>query len=177
MIPADEGKLDPAVVAALYAEHAEQLRRFVLGVVRDAQLAQDVLQATFAKMVEVGQGTRAETRKAWLFRVAYHEALRLRRRDGVRDRAVRRIAETAGDAQHEPADRRVARDEMIAAVRDQLEQLPAAQQQVVRLRIYEGLTFAEIAKQLDAPLGTVLGRMHTALAKLKLRLRDFELDD
>ena len=85
-------QLDPSVVAALYVEHGEELRRFLLGILRDAQLAADVLQATFVKMVQRGHETREESRKAWLFRVAYHEAMAIRRREGVGDKVLRRVA-------------------------------------------------------------------------------------
>ena len=43
--PADS-PLDPTVVAELYVQHGEELRRFLLGILRDAQLTSDVLQAT-----------------------------------------------------------------------------------------------------------------------------------
>jgi len=48
--------------------------------------------------------------------------------------------------------------------------LPPEQQQVVRMRIYEDKTFAVIAAELGIPLGTALGRMRTALIKLRAKL-------
>ena len=85
-------RLDSGVIATLYVEHGEELRRFLLGLLRDSQLASDVLQATFVKLVQKGHETQEETRKAWLFRVAYHEAMAVRRRDAVGDKVVRRVA-------------------------------------------------------------------------------------
>ena len=70
----------PDPVASLYAALAPELRRFVLGVVRDPELADDVMQATFVKAIEQGHEARAETARGWLFRVAFHEALAARRR-------------------------------------------------------------------------------------------------
>ena len=67
--------LDPAGLAALYEQYAPGLRRLVVGVLRDREAAEDVVQATFAKAIQVGHTARVQTRKAWLFRVAYHEAL------------------------------------------------------------------------------------------------------
>jgi len=152
----------------LYVEHGEELRRFLLGILRDAQLAADVLQATFAKMVQRGHETRQETRKAWLFRVAYHEAMAIRRREGVGDKVLRRVAwHTNGTAG--PADEPVIRFEAVTAVREALDDLPPDQRQVVRMRIYDEKTFATIAKELKIPLGTALGRMRSALIKLKAK--------
>ena len=162
------GPLDPSVVAALFVEHGEELRRFLLGVLRDGQLAADVLQATFVKLVQRGHETRQETRKAWLFRVAYHEAMAIRRREGVGDKVLRNVAwHSNGSAG--PADEPVIRFESVAAVREALEQLPPDQRQVVRMRIYEEKTFAVIAKELKIPLGTALGRMRSALIKLRAK--------
>jgi len=179
--PADERakdpaeKLDSSVVAALYVEHGEELRRFLQGVLRDAQLAADVLQATFVKMSERGHETRAGSRKAWLFRVAYHEALAIRRREAVGDKAVRKVAELtdvpwhANGAAGQSADPLV-RLESVQAIQAALDELPPEQRQVVRMRIYEEKTFAVIAKELKIPLGTALARMRAALMKLRARL-------
>jgi RNA polymerase sigma-70 factor (ECF subfamily) len=176
---ADDVRIEPAVrletalVAALYLEHGEELRRFLQGVLRDAQLANDVLQATFARLVEVGHNTREESRKAWLFRVAYHEAMAVRRRENTGDRVVRRLAWTR-DATGQPSDEPLLRIESVELVREALAELPPDQQRVVRMRIYEEKTFAVIAAELEIPLGTALGRMRDALAKLRKKLASHE---
>jgi RNA polymerase sigma-70 factor (ECF subfamily) len=165
----DTGPLDPSVVAALYLEHGEELRRFLLGILRDAQLTSDVLQATFVKMAERGHETKEASRKAWLFRVAYHEAMAYRRREGVGDKVLRRMAwHTNGAAG--AADEPLLRIEAVQSVREALKELPPEQRQVVRMRIYEEKTFATIAKELKIPLGTALGRMRAATIKLRAKL-------
>jgi RNA polymerase sigma-70 factor (ECF subfamily) len=172
----DTGPLDPSVVAALYVEHGEELRRFLLGILRDAQLTSDVLQATFVKMAERGHETKEASRKAWLFRVAYHEAMAYRRREGVGDKVLRRMAwHTNGAAG--AADEPLLRIEAVQSVREALKELPPEQRQVVRMRIYEEKTFATIAKELKIPLGTALGRMRAATIKLRAKLDRTEQTD
>lgn len=78
----------PGLVEKLDTDLAGELRRFILGVVRDPQVADDVMQATFLKSVEHGDEVRHETSRGWLFRVAFHEALALRRREKVRDQSL-----------------------------------------------------------------------------------------
>jgi RNA polymerase sigma factor (sigma-70 family) len=171
-------KLEASVVAALYIEHGEELRRFLQGLLRDAQLAADVLQATFVKMSERGHQTRAESRKAWLFRVAYHEAMAIRRREAVGDKVIRHVAEQVArhvPAWHTngaagPAGDPLVRVEAMQAVQAALDELPPEQRQVVRMRIHEEKTFAVIAQELNIPLGTALARMRSALIKLRARL-------
>ena len=167
----DDDKLLPAEVATLYLAHADELRRFLLGFLRDAQLANDVLQMAFTKLVERGHETREGSRKAWLFRVAYREALAIRRRDAVGDRVVRNSVwnrdHAAAGAEHV-----VLRLESIQRVQEAIEELPEDQAQIVRMRIYDDKTFAVIADELKIPLGTALGRMRIAMQKLKRRLSD-----
>jgi RNA polymerase sigma-70 factor, ECF subfamily len=167
---ADAERIDPALVASLYVKHGEELRLFVLGVLRDADLATDVLQATFAKAVEVGHTAREETLKGWLFRVAFHEALALRRKQAVRDKANRRLAVENGSRSESPVDE-VCRWETVASVRQALNQLPPEQRQVVQMRMYEQKKFITIAEELGLPLGTVLTRMQAALKKLRKHLK------
>ena len=166
----DESRLDPAVVASLYERHAAELIRFLTGVLRDGQAARDVAQAAFEKLAAKGHESRAETRKAWLFRVAYHEAMRLKRRQAVHAKAVERLGGGAEPFAEASAEASAIREEDLAAVRAALQALPEPQRQVVRMRIYEDKKFVEIASELDIPLGTALARMRAALTKLRRSL-------
>ena len=58
-----------------------------MGVVRDPEVADDVLQGTFRTAIERGHTARTETFKGWLFQVAFREALTVRRRRETRDQA------------------------------------------------------------------------------------------
>jgi RNA polymerase sigma-70 factor (ECF subfamily) len=167
---ADESRIDPALVAALYVQHAEELRCLALGLLRNADLASEVLQNTFTKAVEVGHTAHEETLKGWLFRVAFHEAMALRRRQSVRDKAAHRLA-AQGPPLTETPDEQVCRFETVASVQAAVEKLPPDQRQVVRMRMYEHKKFREIAAELGLPLGTVLTRMQLALKKLRQNLK------
>lgn len=171
MVGDAQGKLDPTEVARQYDELAEPLRRFLLTILRDRSLVQDVMQTAFAKLVEQGADVERSCYRAWVFRVAYNEAMLHLRRGKVHAHAIRRWAGNRvsphGD---DDVSASVLHAETIGAVRRAIEQLPEPQQQVLRMRVYENKTFAEIAKQLGLPLGTVLSRMHSALAKLRRQL-------
>jgi RNA polymerase sigma-70 factor (ECF subfamily) len=172
-MPDDAGKIDPAIVAALYIAHEAELKRFLWGVLREGAAVNDALQAAFVKMIEQGHTTREESRKAWLFRVAYHEALAMRRREGVGKKALGLLApmqKSAAGAADEP----LIRLEAVEAVRTAMEQLPAEQRQIVAMRIYEDKTFAQISEELHIPLGTALGRMRLAIGKLRQAIEHSE---
>jgi RNA polymerase sigma-70 factor (ECF subfamily) len=156
-------------VQALYASHSEELRRFVLGVVRDPDLTSDVMQATFSKALELGHLVHPETMKGWLFRVAFHEALELRRRRLAGDTARRKLADLGLVRSQEAVrpDHSLILGETVATVRKALGSLPTEQRRVVEARIYDDKTFAEIARDQKLPLGTVLTRMRLALKRLR----------
>lgn len=163
-------RLDPVVVAALYAEHADELCRFLTGVLRDAEAAQEVTQATFVTAIERGHTADEACLKGWLFRVGFHEALAYRRRQATGVRVARKMAESE-IPQSLPVDSTLLRAELVHQVRDALHELPEAQQVIVRKRIYDEKTFAVIAQELRIPLGTVLTRMRLALEKLRRTLQ------
>ncbi|WP_435010181.1 RNA polymerase sigma factor [Tundrisphaera lichenicola] len=157
-------------IIALYTDFSVELRRMVLGVVRNPELADDVMQTTFIKVVERGHEARFETARGWLFRVAFHEALAVKRRRASRDRGERRAAVI----QHCPSsnlDDGLVRAEAVEAVREALGRLSEDQLRVVRARVFEEKTFAEIAGETGLPLGTVLSRMRRALEQLRRSLR------
>lgn len=167
--PADAERLPSGMLQTLYARYEAELSRFLVGVLRDTHLAADALQATFIKLAERGHQVRAETVKGWLYRVAYHEAMWLRRRQNVDDAAVRRAA-WSRTILDQPADAGLLRQETVELVRQAIGELSAEQQQMVRMRIYEEKTFAVIAAELGIPLGTALARMRTALVRLRQKL-------
>lgn len=164
-----EQRLTEAEIAALYQEHGEELRRFLWGVVGNWSQIQDITQTTFRKLMETGHQTQTESRKAWLFQVAYREALAYRRRQGTHKKALDRLQESRSeDAAHE--DDPLVRAEITSTVREAIDELSPDLQQVLRMRIYEDKTFAQIAEELDIPLGTALGRMRNAMIKLRGKL-------
>lgn len=166
-----------------FADFAGELRAFLLGVLRNDDLAGEALQATLVKALERGHEARPETRRGWLFRVALNEALVLKRRAKIQEKSFRELAQN--DARrHESAGGSVTRNEspagfvlraeVIERVRLALDGLPAEQRRVVRMRIYEHKTFAVIASELKVPLGTVLTRMRLATEKLRDRLAELD---
>jgi RNA polymerase sigma-70 factor (ECF subfamily) len=160
-------------VLACYEQHGEELGRFVMGVVRDPDRAGDVMQATLSRALELGHTARPETLKGWLFRVAFHEAMAVRRRERAGETARRRLAELgrASAPGPGPPDEALIRVETARVVRRALRDLPEEQRKVVVARVYQDKTFAQIARESGLPLGTVLTRMRLALDKLRRALR------
>ena len=178
--------MDQTKVNLAYEKHAAALERFLLGVLRNEAAAADALQTTFIRLMEKGhQVQQQDSLKSWLFRVAFNEAMLIRRRDSVRKRHAEGVAwkfqmQSGAD---KGTDKRLSQSlhyaiqqEDIQQVRDALEKLPEVQRKVVKKRIYEDLKFREIADELNVPLGTVLARMQAGLKKLKPYFKDEEIE-
>ncbi len=166
----EQRKIDSDAISRLFAEHSDELVRFLTGVAGDQASANDAVQTSFAKLLESGGPDQEESSKAWLFRVAYNEALAARRKRSVREKAqttLSRMRETEGAA----ADNDLVRRESVGAVQAAVARLPAEQQVIVRMRIYDELTFAQIADRLEIPIGTALTRMRAAQKKLREALK------
>ncbi|MCR9117379.1 MAG: sigma-70 family RNA polymerase sigma factor [bacterium] len=169
--PSEHSDLDIATAAAVYVEHSAELSRFLFGVLRDSHLVSDVLQTAFTRLVEKGGATNSNGRKSWLFKVAFNEAMAIKRRASTGQRAARNKHEmlpTTAD----PSDHPVLRNESIARVQRAIADLSPKQREIVRMRIYEEMTFAEIAESLDITIGVAIGRMHAATKKLKTWLAE-----
>jgi RNA polymerase sigma-70 factor (ECF subfamily) len=173
-VPLQCGAVDPDWLTTLYRDHAEGLRRFVAGVLRDRHAADDVVQATFARAVQSGEKVEPEALKTWLYRVAFHEAITWKRRGSVADRATRRLGDLQRRRGPEVPDDPLVRREVVDQVSAAMKELPASQLQVLQARVYQDKTFAQIAAETGMPLGTVLTHMRRALDKLRRKLKPDE---
>ena len=165
-------QLEPAVVAAWYSAYRDRLKAFLYGVLRDSHLVDEALQGTFTQAVSHGSDVAEGAVEAWLFRVAYNEAMQLRRRQGVDARSLEKLSRIQSVSQALTPESLSLKQEQVDEVRGALESLPEEQREVVRLRVYQDLTFREIADRLQIPLGTALTRMRLAKQKLHRVLRD-----
>ena len=177
----DIQRIDPSTVEQLYKEHASGIRAFLIGLLRNQELAEEVQQSVFTKALEVGHRVQPSQFRGWLFRVANNEAMLLRRRQGVDRRAMEKVARSVRSEDNQQTTGsvldRMSSAELSEKVLQSLKEIPAEQQEVVRLRIYEGMKFADIAKQTGAPLNTVLTRMRLALARLSKALPKSATDE
>lgn len=159
-------RLDPTRV---WDEHAQDLYNFLVGLLRDQELAGEVSQATFARLIESLDQVRVESVRGWLFRVGFHEAMQRRRVAQRHRRLQQKVAQPEFSSATGPAEL-FEQKELTGRIRAALAELPPPQREVVIRRMYHEQTFAVIAAELNLPLGTVLSRMRSALKKLAATL-------
>jgi RNA polymerase sigma-70 factor (ECF subfamily) len=157
---------DARALEAICARYEGDLFPFLVGVLRDHHLAEDALQETFVRALERLDGVDPAHLRGWLFTVAYHQAMLARRRGRNRPAPLPAPRGEFADPSPGPLSQATARDDA-RRLCELLRQLPEAQREVIRQRVYEGKRFREIAAALNCPLNTALARMHEGLKRLR----------
>jgi RNA polymerase sigma-70 factor (ECF subfamily) len=152
---------------SIFERYETPLFQFLVGILRDHHQAEDALQETFVRALKRLDGVAPDHLRGWLFTVAYHQALLMRRRQKARLPFVCEPKGPVADPSPAPWLQAAAHDEA-RRLRELLAQLPAQQREVIQQRIYEGKRFREIAADMDCPLNTALARMHEGLKRLRL---------
>jgi RNA polymerase sigma-70 factor (ECF subfamily) len=188
-------KGDGASWRVLVDQYSRRVFALVVRSCGDRELAEEITQATFVKLVgQLGKYNERGRFEPWLFRIAMNQLrdeMRRRKRQarpmdmsgsaGDEDRPWAAVegeladgsgsrgeasARGAGGEGEEPFEA-VSRAEQVERLKRAIASLGPDDREVLNLRHTAGLSFAEIARTLDEPLGTVLARGHRALGKLR----------
>jgi RNA polymerase sigma factor (sigma-70 family) len=138
---------------ALYEEYANQIFRYCLHQLGSREEAEDAVQSTFLNAFRgLKRGVVPELEAAWLFKIAHNVCLS-RRRSSWRRGRVESPADFEAVEELTPAPSRGA-DELIG-LQDVLEQMPETQRRAILLREWQGLSYREIAAELELSQGAV----------------------
>ena len=173
---------DRAAISQLIDRHTHRVRDYIRMMVKDNDVADDILQETFIKAVRViDEGRYADTGKflSWILRIAHNQVI-----DHFRSQKnAKTVSES--DAGYNMLGtlrfaERTVEDDMISSqieedVRRLIDRLPTEQREVVMMRYYSGLSFQEIADQTDVSINTALGRMRYALINLRKMIKENNL--
>lgn len=167
MASSPDRPLEPSKIEEAHAQWRAELVRFAWGVLRDWALADDAVQNGFLSLARFGGGVEPSSRKSWLYKVVFREALRLRKSARARQHgSTDKTGEPAATYQIDPAQNLLDAEES-EWFRQQFAKLSPDQQTILELRIQHEKTFAEIAQMLGIPIGTALSRMRLAIQKLR----------
>ena len=195
MHPADEELVSRYVEAGdqiafrtLVNRHQERVFGYLMGMVRDREVANDLFQETYLRVISALSKQRGSYSKqgkflAWVMRIARNAALdHLRARKKWQD--VPGNDENEGVSYWErlpddapAADLRIHLSEQSDVLEECINALPPEQKEVLLLRHDADLTFREIADLTDCSINTALGRMRYALINLKRMMSKPEFKD
>ena len=167
----------------LLTRNQEKIFTYIMYVVKDEDLANDLFQETFLKVITKLQNHQyADSGKFvwWLTRIAHNVIIdyyRAQKSDKVVDAPrendlsnLRSDNVMDGNRENELSNAEVLKD-----VKRLMDALPEAQRDVVYMRFYQELSFKEIAKLTNVSINTSLGRMRYALINLRKLTRQYNI--
>jgi RNA polymerase sigma-70 factor, ECF subfamily len=160
-------KQDQTAMAALFDKYSRLVYSIALRVLREPDLAEDVMQEVLLQVWRQPGGFVAQRGSlgAWLAVVARNRSI-----DVIRRRAHLTPLEELVLPEPRSLQRAVEEDHLMDQVRGAVETLPSEQQSPLHMAYFEGLTHTEISERTGTPLGTVKTRIRTALATVRKAL-------
>jgi RNA polymerase sigma-70 factor (ECF subfamily) len=161
---------DTTGLAGLMSRHQDRLFRYLLRLLGDEAVAEDVFQQTWLQVTErIARYDGARPFGPWLFAVARNlglDHLRRRRPESLDD--VDEPTATGGESV-DPLAHAVARQQS-ARLADAMTGLTPLDREVLSLRFEEELALPELAETLRVPVPTAKARLYRALRRLRVRL-------
>jgi len=165
---------DPACIEELIRRHKNRVYTYILLIVRNPHLAEDIFQDTFIKVIKsLNKGRYYDKGKflSWVLRIAHNLIIDHYRKQKLLNTVSNETGEMdllnnrkLSDLNIEDS---IIHDQVMSDVRMLVDLLPDDQKQVVYLRHYCGLSFKEIADQTGVSINTALGRMRYALINMR----------
>lgn len=166
----------------LLSRNQEKLFTYILFVVRDREIANDMFQETFFKVVSrLQQGKYIANGKfsAWLMRIAHNVIMdwyRQQRAQNIVDAPKENDLSNVGSTLLESSrEGELVNNQVMEDVRRMMSHLPASQREVVFMRFYQQMSFKEIAEAMGVSINTALGRMRYAILNLRRMTREHQL--
>ncbi len=157
-----------------------KLFTYIVFVVRDRDLADDIFQETFVKVIiklQQRKYTNSGKFGAWLVRIAHNVIM-----DWYREQRAEKIVEpTEGndlsnlggnDLLDMNVENHFVNEQVMRDVRKMMNMLPPTQREVVYMRFYQEMSFKEIAETTGVSINTALGRMRYAVLNLRRMARE-----
>jgi len=160
---------DMAAFSELVLRHQKSLLRLAFRVVRDLQTAQDVVQESFFKAHQKLQSFEGRSAfKSWLFQITLNTA-----KNKLRARTFETIdTEKTPLVEAYDVEEIMMNADLKELIQDEIKKLPNKQRIALNLRIFDDLSFAEIADVMACPYDTAKANYRHALMKLRHRLSD-----
>jgi RNA polymerase sigma-70 factor (ECF subfamily) len=166
---------DAPAFEAIYERHSGAAYSLAYRMVGTRSAAEDVTQEAFLNLWRSGahyDRARGSVR-TWILGIVHHRAIDALRRSVPHDR--RRASDEGIEERLESGartDAEVSRRQEADEIRAALAELPPEQGKAIELAYFGGFSHTEIASMLDAPVGTVKGRIRLGLEKLRGQLGD-----
>lgn len=165
---------DQLALEELVRRHKNRVFTYIVLIVKNHQLAEDIFQDTFIKVIrslKTGKYTENGKFVSWVLRIAHNLIIDHFRKEKLLNTTSNDDTEidlfNSQRYSDENIEDKLVYEQITEDVRKLVELLPEDQRQVIMMRHYMGLSFKEISKQTDVSINTALGRMRYALINLR----------
>lgn len=159
-------------------EHETALIRYTRTILKDESAARDAVQESLIKYLDFRQNSgQIDNPKAWLYRVAYREAINIQRKQKRQEKiqsVVRdhfQIVEPDNQQQNSPA-KETSLKEIKHSFQTQLATLSDKEQTIITMKLTDGLSYQEIAQATDMTVSSVGVTLHRGLKKLGSKMQE-----
>ncbi len=173
---------EQACIEIFINRHKIRIFTYIFLIVKDNQLAEDIFQDTFIKVIRSLKRGKYQEKGifvSWVIRIAHNlvidyfrkaKHLKTYSNDDSEMDIFNSKRFSDGNVEDDMIQNQIAKD-----VKSLINELPHDQKEVILLRHYGGLSFKEIAEQTDVSINTALGRMRYALINLRKLIAEKKL--
>ncbi len=166
----------------LVVRHRQRIYAYILTRVHDQDLAEDLFQDAFIKVIKtLKKGKYNEEGKflPWVLRISHNLIIdhfrrnkRMPMMETTEDFDIFDVIADSGLS----AENQIIKDQIIQDVRKLIQKLPPEQKEVLIMRHYAEMSFKDIAAQTDVSINTALGRMRYALINLRKLIAEHHMN-
>ena len=169
-------------IEALINRYKKKVYTYILLMVKNQQLAEDLFQETFIKVIQSLKKHKYKDNGkfvSWIIRIAHNLVIDHFRKEKQINTCNNEDYEAdlfnSSKFSAKNIEQLIVHDQIIKDVRKLIDELPDDQREVVVLRHYGQLSFKEIAEQTDVSINTALGRMRYALINMRKMIEEKKL--
>tara|TARA_B100000242_G_scaffold213685_1_gene155678 strand:- start:854 stop:1441 length:588 start_codon:yes stop_codon:yes gene_type:complete len=164
---------DSLSIEHLITRHKDKVFRFILSKVKNVDLANDIFQEVFIKVInKLREGRYNEEGKfiSWVMRISHNMVIDHFRKESkvkmIRPNDDYNIFNAISE-ESDSVESDVINKQVFNEVKDLVNYLSYEQREVVKMRYFSGMTFKEISEESGISINTALGRMRYALINLR----------
>ena len=155
----------------LYSTERERLFTYALSIVGDEGCSEDIVHDVFGKLCE--KPLEAEDLRAYVYRCVRNRALDILRKKSRTRGFLNSISYTSiYEMNGHAADQTMQHKERMLQVQEAMGTLQDGEREVMVLHLHSEMTFGEISKILETPMGTVASRYRRGISKLRKKLSE-----
>jgi RNA polymerase sigma factor (sigma-70 family) len=173
---------DHSAIEILINRHRRKVYTYILLTIKNQQLAEDLFQETFIKVIQSLRGGKYKDNGkflSWVIRIAHNLIIDHFRKEKQMNTISNDDTEVdlfnSKKLSDDNIEELIIHSQIKSEIRILINELPEDQREVVLLRHYGGLSFKEIADQTDVSINTALGRMRYALINLRKLIQEKNL--